>query len=59
LQRFVVSSISTRSKQFEYYRKCWDLIRVSLDLKIRPLTKYHSFGRALTFVSGEEEVELD
>ncbi|MEW8419521.1 MAG: hypothetical protein AB2669_17435, partial [Candidatus Thiodiazotropha endolucinida] len=29
-QRFVVSSISTRSKQFEYYRKCWDLIRVSL-----------------------------
>ncbi|MES9841736.1 MAG: PEP-CTERM sorting domain-containing protein, partial [Candidatus Thiodiazotropha endolucinida] len=30
-QRFVVSSISTRSKQFEYYRKCWDLIRVSLE----------------------------
>ncbi|MES9896787.1 MAG: FRG domain-containing protein, partial [Candidatus Thiodiazotropha endolucinida] len=33
LQRFVVSSISTRSKQFEYYRKCWDLIRVSLNYK--------------------------
>ncbi|MEW8315955.1 MAG: hypothetical protein AB2669_19940, partial [Candidatus Thiodiazotropha endolucinida] len=33
-QRFVVSSISTRSKQFEYYRKCWDLIRVSLNQTI-------------------------
>ncbi|MEW8418826.1 MAG: hypothetical protein AB2669_00505, partial [Candidatus Thiodiazotropha endolucinida] len=33
LQRFVVSSISTRSKQFEYYRKCWDLIRVSLYIR--------------------------